>query len=216
MSHKEPKFIPALKFQWLTPLYDPLLRWGMREEIFKKRLVEWANISPGQRVLDLGCGTATLTIMLKQEYPEVEVIGLDADRQVIEIGRRKAVRGGVAITLEHGMAFNLPYRNASFDRVLSSLVFHHLSRDNKQRSLDEVYRVLKTGGQVYIADLGKPHTAWGRIFSIFSPWLEETSDNFKGLLPIMMQQAGFEHVEEPIRYATLFGTLSFYVGQKLG
>ena len=66
MTTSESRYIPALSSRWLTPLYDPLLRWGMREETFKSRLIERADIQAGQHVLDLGCGTGTLTLMLKQ------------------------------------------------------------------------------------------------------------------------------------------------------
>src|SRR3972149_904967 len=135
MARRE-KYIPALGHDWLTPLYDPLLRWVMREETFKRRLIAQADIQPGQRVLDLGCGTATLTILIKQVHPDSEVIGVDADVKVLDIGRAKASKAGVDITLDHGMAFQLPYPDRSFDRVLSSLVLHHLTREDKRRTLD--------------------------------------------------------------------------------
>ena len=71
-------------------------------------------------MLDLGCGTATLTIMIKQAHPEAEVIGVDGDREVLGLGREKAARAGVDITLDYGMAFDLPYPDESYDRVVSS------------------------------------------------------------------------------------------------
>lgn len=71
------RYIPALSFRWLTPLYDPLLKWGMREETFKRRLIERMGLQPNQRALDLGCGTGTLTIMLKQYAPEAQIVGMD-------------------------------------------------------------------------------------------------------------------------------------------
>ena len=117
----------------------------MREEQFKKQLVRQAQIQAGQNVLDLGCGTATLTILIKQTHPEAEVTGLDGDPRVLAIGRAKAAKAGAAIILDQGMSFRLPYSDESFDRVLSSLLFHHLNTENKQRTLDEVYRVLRPG-----------------------------------------------------------------------
>ena len=94
------------------------------------------------RVLDLGCGTGTLTIMIKQAHPEAEVVGLDGDPAVLEIARTKAMQAGVKISLDHGMAFHPPYQDNSFDRVLSSLVIHHLTTENKQRAMHEIYRIL--------------------------------------------------------------------------
>lgn len=211
---KDERYIPALGVDWLTPLYDPILRWVMREEHFKRRLIGQARIAPGQRVLDLGCGTATLTIMLKRAHPEATIIGLDGDAKVLEIGRAKARQAGVDITLDEGMASQLPYPDQSFDRVLSSLVMHHLTTDNKRRALREIVRVLRPGGELYVVDFGKPHTAWGRLLAPVIWRLEQASDNVAGRLPEMFRQAGLEQVDESIRFATIFGTLSLIQGRK--
>ena len=211
---KQTKYIPALGYDWLTPLYDPLLRWGMREETFKRRLIAQAQIAPGYRVLDLGCGTATLTILIKQLHPEAIVIGLDGDPQVLEIGRAKAARAGVDITLDQGMAFQLPYPDTSFDRVLSSLVLHHLTREDKQRTAYEAFRVLRPGGELHVFDFGKPHTAPAHMLSLVTRRLERAADNIAGLLPEMFRRAGFEAVEEAARYMTIVGTLASYKARK--
>ncbi|GAB4577430.1 MAG: bifunctional demethylmenaquinone methyltransferase/2-methoxy-6-polyprenyl-1,4-benzoquinol methylase UbiE [Anaerolineales bacterium] len=209
-------YIPALRFDWLTPLYDPLLRWGMREETFKRDLIRHAQLMPGQQVLDLGCGTATLTILIKQTHPDVEVVGLDGDPKVLELGRAKVQRAGVNITLDEGMAFQLPYPDDSFDRVVSSLVFHHLTHENKQRTLGEVYRVLRPCGQLFVVDFGKPRGALGNWLAPALGRFEEAADNFLGLLPAMFREAGFEGVDERARYLTLFGPLALYYGSKHG
>lgn len=211
---KDKQYTPALGVDWLTPLYDPLLRWVMREEYFKRRLIDHARVAPGHRVLDLGCGTGTLTIMLKQAHPEATIIGLDGDPKVLEIGRAKARQAGVDITLDEGMANQLPYPDQSFDRVLSSLVLHHLTADNKRRTLQEVVRVLRPGGGLYVVDFGKPHTAWGRLLAPVIGRLEQASDNVAGRLPEMFRQAGLVQVDESIRFATVFGTLSLLQGRK--
>lgn len=77
---------------------------------------------PGQRVLDLDCGTATLTIMLKQARPEADVVGLDGDPEVLAIGREKIAKAGVEVRLDEGMAYSLAYPDQAFDRVVSSNV----------------------------------------------------------------------------------------------
>ena len=220
---KAKHYIPALGADWLTPLYDPLLRWVMREAQFKRYLIRQARIEPGQRVLDLGCGTATLTtpalragasVMLKQAHPGTTVIGLDGDAKVLEIGRAKAQRAGVDVELDEGMAYQLPYPDQSFERVLSSLVLHHLSPDDKRRALSEVYRVLRPGGELHVVDFGKPHTAWGRLIAPVMGRLEQAADNLQGRLPALFQDAGFESVAQPARFATVFGTLAAYQAQK--
>ena len=182
---KNEKYIPALNFDWLTPLYDPLIRWFMPESKFKNHLVKQAHIQASHRVLDLGCGTATLTILIKQTHPDADVTGLDGDAKILEIARNKAANVGARITLHEGMAYQLPYAENSFDRVLSSLMLHHLTAANKQRTLAEIYRVLKPNGELHVADFRRPN---------------------KSLMP-MFRETGFEQVEEYAKYRTIFGTL---------
>jgi ubiquinone/menaquinone biosynthesis C-methylase UbiE len=210
------QYIPALGRDWLTPLYDPLQRWVMREDQFKRHLIRQAQIEPGHRVLDLGCGTATLTILIKRTHPLAEVVGLDGDPRILAIARAKAAKAGVAIALDHGMAFEMPYPDNTFDRVLSSLVVHHLTTQNKQLALREVYRILRPSGELHVVDFGRPHTAWARLISRTLQRFEEVEDNLKGLLPEMFRQAGLDQVAETARYATVFGTLSLYQGQRPG
>lgn len=204
------RYIPALRYDWLTPLYDPLIRWTMRESTFKRHLLEQARIQRDHRVLDLGCGTATLTVLIKKASQGAEVVGLDGNLKVLEFARRKVARARVNITLEHGMAFALPYPDAFFDRVLSSLMFHHLTRENKSRTLKEVFRVLRPGGELHVVDFGQPHNVLMRLISLLMRRLEETSDNIAGQLPQMFRDAGFVAVMESTRYLTMFGTLSLY------
>jgi ubiquinone/menaquinone biosynthesis C-methylase UbiE len=210
MSTKKERYIPALSFRLLTPLYDPIMKWGMREERFKQRLIEQAQILPGFRLLDLGCGTGTLTLMIKQAYPQAEVTGLDGDREVLALAQEKAERAGLHITWDHGLAWEMPYLEKSFDRVVSSLVLHHLTTANKRQAFLEVFRILKPGGEFHIVDFGKPHSAPMRMIVLAMRNLEETAENFAGEIPVLLQQAGFFQVAETSYIASIFGPLSLY------
>lgn len=214
MDKKPAKYRPALRFDWLTSFYDPVARWTTREITFKRALVKQAQIQKGHRILDLGCGTATLLMMIKQMHPEAEAVGIDGDPKILRIAREKVARAGLDITLTEGMAFELPYNNNSFDRVVSSLVFHHLSGENKKRALKEIFRVLRPSGELHLADLGKPANIPMYLISLFMRWFEETRDNVEGRLPEMFREAGFDQVEEANRFSTLFGTLSLYKARK--
>lgn len=207
-------YIPALHWNGLTPLYDVLSRNVMQEGRFKQELIHQAQILPGHQVLDLGCGTATLTVMLKQAHPGAMVTGLDGDPAVLRIGQAKAERTGVTLSLDQGMAYDLPYADDSFDRVVSSLVFHHLSTQNKQRTIKETYRVIRSGGSFWIVDFGPPQGIWARLISFFMARLEEVSENHKGSLFTLMRQAGFTEVMDRGHFANLFGTLYLYAGKK--
>jgi len=202
------RYIPALSFRWLTPLYDPLLKWIMREENFKRILISQANVQPEMKVLDLGCGTGTMTIMLKQGVPQAKVIGLDGDKEVLTIARSKAIQAGVDVQWEQGLAYRLPYPDNSFDRVVSSLVFHHLVSTDKVRAFQEINRVLHPGGEFHMVDFGPPHNIYEQTLALFDRWLEEAADNAKGRLPSMMQSVGLQQIEETFHLTTIFGPLS--------
>lgn len=207
------RYIPALRFRALTPIYDPLIRWTTREELFKRRLLEHARPGAGERVLDLGCGTGTLAIMVKRAEPAAEVVGLDADPEILERAGEKADAAGVSIRFDDGLSNKLPHPDASFDLVLSSLFFHHLAPADKLETGEEIARVLKPGGRLHIADWGRPADPLMRLLALqirvldgFAP----TKDNLSGGLPAILERAGLTGARETDRLRTVFGTLAFY------
>jgi len=109
-------------------------------------------VRPHHRVLDIGCGTGTFAVALKRWLPDVEVMGLDPDPRALARGQRKAARAGVSIRFDQGFLNALPYSDAHFDRVFSSLMFHHLPHDTKLGTMREVRRVLKPGGSLHLLD----------------------------------------------------------------
>ena len=212
------KYIPALKYNWLTPLYDPILQMTMREHVFKRALLEQAHIESGQDVLDLGCGTATLSMLLKQTHPEANVTGLDGDARVLAIAQAKIERAHLDVSLVQGMSFALPYSDVSFDRVVSSLFFHHLTGEQKDQTLTEIFRVLRPGGELHIADWGKPHDRLMRAAFVMIQLLdgfETTAEHTQDYLLQRSRNAGFQQVEKGNNHRTLFGTISLYRVQKL-
>jgi ubiquinone/menaquinone biosynthesis C-methylase UbiE len=210
MTPKPERYIPALRFRRLTPLYDPMLKWLMKEDAFKRRLIAQAAMKDGQQVLDLGCGTGTLTLMIKSMYPKADVTGMDGDPEVLAIAKAKAEQAGLAITWDRGMAYKLPYPDGRFDRVLSSLMVHHLTRDQKRSAFAEVLRVLKPGGEFHLVDFGPPRTTILCGIAFWMRRMEEVSDNFDGLLPGFLSEAGFSSMAETGYMPIVFGPLMFY------
>jgi ubiquinone/menaquinone biosynthesis C-methylase UbiE len=206
-------YLRALRFPALTRVYDPIIRLGTRERLFKSRLLEQAPIAAGGRVLDLGCGTGTLAIEAKQREPGAEVAGLDADPEMLEQARAKANDAGVEIQLVQGFSTVLPWEDGSFDVVLSTLFFHHLDGESKHRTAAEIARVLDRKGELHVADFGRPQDPVMaaaitplRAFDGFA----NTRDNVRGALPQIFERAGLDDAQRTAQLRTPVGTLALY------
>jgi ubiquinone/menaquinone biosynthesis C-methylase UbiE len=206
-------FTPALGFHALTPLYDRVVALTTRERTFKQALLDQATIEPGHQVLDVGCGTGTLAIEAQHRQPGVQMSALDADRTVLDIARRKARRAGAEIVFDLGRSSALPYADERFDRVVSSLFFHHLSWGGKLLTAREMLRVLRPGGELHVADWGRAGGPFSRTAFLAVQLLDgfdTTSDNVAGMLPVLFASAGFHQVEETRRIPTALGIVSLY------
>ena len=219
MPTESRSYLPALRFAALTRIYDPVIRATTREGRFKEMLVEQAAAEPGHRVLDLGCGTGTLAIQVKRRQPGAEVVGLDADPEMLERAKSKASEAGVELQLDEGYSTDLPYEDASFDRVLSTLFFHHLDPEPKRQTAREIARVLRKGGELHVADWGEPAdpVMAAAFLSIrLLDGFENTAENVHGELPRIFEEAGLEKAEQTDRIRTIFGTLVLYRSEKGG
>lgn len=135
--------------------YDALawLWSGGKERAFRDKLVTLASLKTGDSVLDVGCGSGTLTIAAKKRVGKTgPVFGIDASREMITRARMKAKRARAEIAFQNAIAEQLPFPNEYFDVVLSSLMLHHLPKTARTACLKEIRRVLKPGGRVLIAD----------------------------------------------------------------
>ena len=214
---KTEQYIPALSYEWLTPFYDSVVRLTTREILFKNALNDRVKIKANHQVLDLACGTGTLAILIKQSQPQAKVIGIDGDAKILAIAASKTKAAGVAIQFDEGMSFDLQYADNTFDRVVSSLFFHHLTRENKMKTLGEVKRVLRPHGEFHIADWGLPANSIMKFSSRFIQLLdgsETTADSFGGMLPVLLAESGFEGVEETGAFNTMFGTIRLHRSSK--
>jgi len=195
-------YIPAATYDWLLPLYDVFAKL-IGSEAAHRQLVDQANIEPSHRVLDIGCGTGNLTLLVKRLYPRAEVVGLDPDPKALARARRKADERGSAARFDRGFADELPYAEASFDRVFSAFMLHHLALDVKEKTLREARRVLRSGGAFYALDFGGTN---GIIAHLFHH--AHLADQHR--IPVLMREAGFAEVTELAPRDTILGRVSYW------
>ena len=201
-------FLPGMGHTWLLPLYDPFTRLvGIGRD--HAALLDQARIGPGDRVLEVGCGTGNLALRLKRRHPSVEVVGLDPDGPALDRAVRKSRRAGLDIRWDRGFADTLPYPDATFQLVLSSMMLHHLEADDRPAALREIARVLVPGGALLVLDLGGGRDDNdGRMSRLLShaPRLE---DNLDDRVPAAMRAAGLvEAAETGHRVSRVMGRLT--------
>lgn len=214
----ESGFIPALRYDRLTPAFDAVVALTVRDRTVKRRVIAHAGIGTGESVLDVGCGTGTLAIAAAKAAPGVAASGLDADPTILARAKSKAEEAGVKVEFAEGRSDALPYEDASFDLVLSTLFFHHLPDDAKRRSAAELVRVLRPGGRAVIGDWGRPHDVVMRGIMRATVQLldgtETTALNVRGELPGLLCAAGLTGVAVDERLRTPSGSYEIITGAK--
>ena len=133
--------------------YDPITQYVLppHETVVRQGLIDAVRVKP-RRIIDLGCGTGSTTLMLKQAFPEAEVVGLDLSPYMLVVAEMKAQKAGLKIQWLHSSAESVAFPDASFDLVASSLLFHETPPAVSRAILRESFRLLKVGGQVAILD----------------------------------------------------------------
>ena len=205
LSHK-----PPLSYDRLTGFYDLTLKYGLREAVWKHALVRQIQPSSGDRILDLGCGTGTLTLMLHRANPASEIVGIDADTKALSIAQSKATSHSVRFL--QSLSNHLPCANSSFDKVVCSLFFHHLNDPEKRDTLEEVSRVLAPAGTFHVAEWDIPQDVLMRAAFVGVQLLDgipNTSTHITGHFVKMLSGAGFL-VSRTARYRTVFGSLGLF------
>jgi ubiquinone/menaquinone biosynthesis C-methylase UbiE len=209
MIRSQRTFLPAAGHDWFLPVYDPLTK-ILGVDSARRTLLEQAALQRGHRVLDVGCGTGSLALLIKRSHPGVEVIGLDPDRRALARARRKAVRAAVPIRFDQGFADALGYPDRTFDRIVSSMMFHHLEEAGKPAALREFRRVLRPGGRLELVDFARPegHAWLGRLVHAH----HRLKDNTSGRILDLMAGAGFVETKTLGARSMIFGRVAFFQG----
>lgn len=211
------RYVPAAGRAAFTRFYDTTLALTMREQRWRPVVRDraLAAVPAGGRVVDVGAGTGTLAIALAAARPDVEVVGIDGDPEVLAVARSK--QGAEAVRWQVGLAGELALPDASADAVVLSLVLHHLAPDAKRRALADVARLLRPGGRLHIADWGRPAGPLTRA-AFFGLQLidgfEGTRDHAAGRLPDFVRGAGLGDVQCYARLRTAWGTLELIAARR--
>lgn len=217
MSQFNPKrdYTPALSYHWLTPLYDAVVAVFTREHKWRPRFVNLVDPQPGETILEIGCGTGSTALALKQRCPEARIIGIDPDPRVLKTARRKADRRHLEIEwhIGYGQAPPAALQGMRFSKVISTLVLHQVDFDQKHQTFAVAHAFLGDRGTLFLADFGQQRSRLMRhLFRVVQvcDGFEPTRPHAEGQLPGMMSAAGFSHVEELEAIRTPIGSISLF------
>jgi len=141
------------------------LAMGGNERRLREAILDRARLVSGETMLDIGCGTGTLALAAKRRIgPHGKVFGVDAAPEMVEAARAKGRKAGLDIEVETATAQALPFADGSFDLVASTLMLHHLPKQDRPACVAEMLRVLKPGGRALVVDFATSSEVGGGLF----------------------------------------------------
>jgi demethylmenaquinone methyltransferase/2-methoxy-6-polyprenyl-1,4-benzoquinol methylase/phosphoethanolamine N-methyltransferase len=186
-----------IRWAWFYDAFGNIITLG-HMGMLRAMTVDQAQLKAGEKVLDVGCGTGGVTIPAGQKVGKTgHAAGVDPAPEMIAVARKKAVRAGLEIDFRVGVIESLPFPDSSFDAVTSSLMMHHLPHELQVKGLAEIYRVLKPGGRLLIADMFRLNASLhDRLFALLT--LHRGRVERFGIqdLPELMKGAGFENIQQ--------------------
>lgn len=203
--------IQPLGPSWMTGAYDPLIaRWPAGNKM-RATVIDALAPAPGQRLLELGCGSGRLAIAIKRRCPEVAITAVDGNRDILSVARNRADQAGVDIDFTLGDFTTCPLEG-KYDSVYSTLVLHHLNLEAKQEVFRRIGGLLADGGSFVIADFSRHHGA-GQAFlarlSTLSDPLGGKAPHRDGSFEAAMRES-FPDVRTLARIPSVFGIIEVW------
>ena len=199
----------------MVPSYDSYMRKVTlgRERTLRETTVNLAQIGPGDCVLEVGCGTGTLTLAAKRQAgPSGKVFGIDVIPGMIELSQHKATQAGEDATFQLGSIDDIPFAANQFDVVMCSFMIFHMSEVVRHRGMAEIYRVLKPQGRLLVVDLALPTQPVPRAIAqtLFGGMLQH---DLRELLPLMEASGFSDVIIAPVKFRILgLSVLAFVRG----
>jgi ubiquinone/menaquinone biosynthesis C-methylase UbiE len=214
----ERAFTPALGRFLPVWFYDSVAAL-LRERLWRGLVAMHVAPRPGDVIVDVGCGTGSLALLLRHVQPGARVVGVDPDPAVLARARRKADDAAGALEWRVGMgdALVAVVGSGSASAVVSSLVLHQCPMAMKQAVLASTFAVLRPGGRLVIADYGLQRTWLMRLaFRVvqLADGKQDTQPNADGVLPRLIAEAGFHDVREAEVVPTITGSISVYTARR--
>lgn len=219
MSNTNRDFVPALGKAGNIDKYDIVLALMTREKRWRGELVALVDPGDGETIVDIGCGTGSLAVALHAKAPGSSIFGVDPDPAVLEIARRKAELSGAPIQWFDAMgdALDRIAPIQACEKVVSSLVLHQCPVAMKEAIAHQMWRLLKPGGELFIADYGQQRSLLMRMLFLQVQMIDGfdlTEPNARGCIPGILRGAGFRDVEEVRVIPTPTGSISLYRGRR--
>lgn len=187
-------FTPASGRFGFAGLYDPALRVLTRERAWRSLLLDRLNPSPADVIVDVGCGTGSLAILIKRRCPEAQVIGIDPDPEALSRAAAKAHESGCEIEWRRGFAADVAIiSKGTATQAVSSLVFHQVAPADKRSGLAAMFRAVRSGGRIHVADYAKQSGLMRQLFRVIQllDGAADTQPNADGMLEVLLaEQAG--------------------------
>src|SRR3989344_8963491 len=202
--------IKPLTVGFLTPFYDSIIKIFAFEKFYQK-IADQIPLDKTAHILDVGTGTANLAIAIKKRSPKAKILGIDPDEKILKIAKEKIKKEKLDIKFIKAFAQKLPFKEQSFDYVVSSFAVHHIPSDLKGQAFLEMYRVLRSGGTILIIDIGEPKNLLAKITGTVFSLIESVGPNLRGFIPRALKEVGFREVKE---IESKFGLISFYRARK--
>ncbi|MDA2889925.1 class I SAM-dependent methyltransferase [Mycolicibacterium sp. BiH015] len=201
-------YLPAAGRDFLLPGYDLITRLLGFGPIYDE-LIASADLDHAGRILEIGCGTGNLAMRAHRVAPEAWLTATDPDPGALARARRKIGQAD-RVQLHVAYAQRLPFADRTFDRVLSSMMLHHLDNDVKAAALAEVFRVLRSGGRLHIVDVGGDIHRPGLLSRITG----HDHSHAAARLPELIRAAGFDCEVTGTRHVRLTGAVTFFRATK--